>query len=61
MEPCIRAPSSAWRPWLAMGTVGSVGSAGVCAQVAVVVLAQYLFTLKRRIQKKIKVIEMNIG
>ncbi|KAF3824335.1 hypothetical protein GH733_008620 [Mirounga leonina] len=31
----------------------------VCALVAAVVLAQYMFTLKRRIQKKIKIIEMD--
>uniref|UniRef100_A0A8C0CQL4 Uncharacterized protein n=1 Tax=Balaenoptera musculus TaxID=9771 RepID=A0A8C0CQL4_BALMU len=47
---------------VAIRGVDSEGSARVCALVAAVVLMiQHIFTLKRKTQWKINIIEMNIG
>uniref|UniRef100_A0A8C0D784 Uncharacterized protein n=1 Tax=Balaenoptera musculus TaxID=9771 RepID=A0A8C0D784_BALMU len=55
-----------WAPSMdqaAMARVSAVASASVCALVAGVLLAQYIyiFTLKRKTGRKTKIIEMVIG
>ncbi|CAM5092349.1 unnamed protein product [Eretmochelys imbricata] len=42
----------------AVAKMGAVASASVCALVGGVVLAQYLFTMKKKTGRKTKIIEM---
>lgn len=42
----------------AVARVGAVASASLCAVLAGVALAQYIFTLKRKTRRKTKIIEM---
>lgn len=44
-----------------MAKMGAVASASVCALVGGVVLAQYIFTMKKKTGKKTKIIEMVRG
>lgn len=45
----------------AVARVGAVASASLCAVLAGVALAQYIFTLKRKTRRKTKIIEMPIS